>query len=344
MSVDPPATEEAPGAALAQVKESDDVTNLNNLISSANLQYSLKNYDAAAEIYSQATELQASVNGEMDPKNAELLYLYGRCLYKVAVSKSDVLGGQVAAKPAPKSEPKTETAPKSDDSSKAFFQLLPDEDDEDDDEEAGEGEAEEEEDDFQTAYEILDLARVLYEKQEEILESPNNGKGKAADGPLENLSPDLKHIKERLADTYDLQSEISLENERFEDAVADSRSTMIRRLQLDKKESNLVAEAHYKLALALEFTFFKAVREAKEDGSTQEPQPTMLYEAIENLAQAVLSCDARVAIEEAKAGDLSAEEAAKKKRDVKEVKEIVNDMLIRVSLPLANHECLANKV
>jgi HAT1-interacting factor 1 len=334
MSVDPPATEQP--QITKDGADTDDATSLNDLISSANLQYSLKNYDAAAEIYSQATELQASISGEMDPKNAELLYLYGRCLYKVAVAKSDVLGGQVAAKPAPKQEPKAKAdAPKKDEgANKPFFQLLDDDDEEDEEDgEDGEGEAEEEEDDFQTAYEILDLARVLYEKQEESLEesTADKGKGKAVDGPIQDLSPELKHIKERLADTYDLQSEISLENERFEDAVEDSRSTMIRRLQLDKKESNLVAESHYKLALALEFTYFKAVREAKEAGSTQEPDAKMLYESVENLAQAVLSCDARIAIEEAKVGDLSAEEAAKKRRDVKEVKEIVNDMLIRVS-------------
>jgi len=62
----------------------------------------------------------------------------------------------------------------------------------------------------------------------------------------------------------------------------------------------------------------------------------MLYEAVENLAEAVRSCDARVAIEEAKVGDLTSEEAAKKRRDVKEVKEIVNDMLVRVSSTPSN--------
>src|SRR6201996_5588170 len=70
---------------------------LTELTNAANLQYSLKKYNEAAELYSEATELQAELNGEMAPENAELLYLYGRCLYKVAVAKSDVLGGQVAA-------------------------------------------------------------------------------------------------------------------------------------------------------------------------------------------------------------------------------------------------------
>src|ERR1700712_3464547 len=165
---------------------------LHELITSANLQYSLKNYDEAAEIYSQATEIQAEVNGEMSPENAELLYLYGRCLFKVAVSKSDVLGGQVAGekakaevkKPKTKAEevileaveskadvPKEKTV-----ANQPFFQITGDENwdtdsDEEDTAETEAGPAEEEDDDFATAYEILDVARVLYVKQLEGLEA-----------------------------------------------------------------------------------------------------------------------------------------------------------------------------
>jgi hypothetical protein len=55
--------------------------------------YALKNYNEAAEYYARASELQAELNGEMDPENAEILFLYGRSLFKVGQSKSDVLGG-----------------------------------------------------------------------------------------------------------------------------------------------------------------------------------------------------------------------------------------------------------
>ena len=69
---------------------------LETLIAQATANYAVKDYDAAAELYSRATELQAEVNGEMSTANADLLYSYGRCLYHVAVSKSDVLGSKVA--------------------------------------------------------------------------------------------------------------------------------------------------------------------------------------------------------------------------------------------------------
>lgn len=66
--------------------------------------YAHKQYEEAAEIFSQASVLQAEINGETAPKNAEILFHYGRCLFKVGQSKSDVLGG---------SAPKTENKPAS---------------------------------------------------------------------------------------------------------------------------------------------------------------------------------------------------------------------------------------
>lgn len=74
--------------------------------------------------------------------------------------------------------------------------------------EEGEGE-EEEEDDLAVAFEILDLARVLFTKKlEEQQEGDDKGKS-VGDSPM------IRHINERLADIHDLLAEISLENERY---------------------------------------------------------------------------------------------------------------------------------
>jgi hypothetical protein len=45
-----------------------------DLTAQATLKYSIKDYSAAAELYSEATELQAELYGEMSSKNADLLY------------------------------------------------------------------------------------------------------------------------------------------------------------------------------------------------------------------------------------------------------------------------------
>ena len=90
-------TEVSKNTSTSIASTSLDLTDrLADLKAQALLQYSIKNYTAASDFYAQASELQAEINGDMSPENAELLYLYGKSLYQVGVSKSDVLGGNVA--------------------------------------------------------------------------------------------------------------------------------------------------------------------------------------------------------------------------------------------------------
>jgi len=70
---------------------------LADLSAKATALYARKNYDEAAEVFASAAEMQAEMNGEMSPDNAEILFLYGRTLFKVGQSKSDVLGGKAPA-------------------------------------------------------------------------------------------------------------------------------------------------------------------------------------------------------------------------------------------------------
>lgn len=59
--------------------------------------YAHKSFEEAAEIFSKASVLQAEINGETAPENAEILFHYGRSLFRVGQSKSDVLGGPAVA-------------------------------------------------------------------------------------------------------------------------------------------------------------------------------------------------------------------------------------------------------
>lgn len=59
--------------------------------------FAQKHYVEAVDYYAQASEIQAQLNGDMDPQNADILFLYGRALFKVGQSKSDVLGGNAPA-------------------------------------------------------------------------------------------------------------------------------------------------------------------------------------------------------------------------------------------------------
>lgn len=95
---------------------------LADLCAQGTAKYARKQYEEAADLYARASELQAELNGEMSAENAEVLFLYGRSLFKVGQSKSDVLGGRASGEQkktngssksknaaAQKEEPKTES-------------------------------------------------------------------------------------------------------------------------------------------------------------------------------------------------------------------------------------------
>src|SRR5438045_8533990 len=77
--IEAPATGTPPAeSAIVESSSSKQKPSLEALIAQATAQYSLKNYSGAADLYAQASNMQAELNGEMSIKNAEILYLYGR--------------------------------------------------------------------------------------------------------------------------------------------------------------------------------------------------------------------------------------------------------------------------
>ncbi|KAB8214756.1 hypothetical protein BDV33DRAFT_26579 [Aspergillus novoparasiticus] len=350
---------EMSGAPLQSDKECM-MAYLANLTERAAAKDAVKDFNAAAELYSEATELQAKLNGELSLDNADLLYSYGKSLYNVAVSKSDVLGSKVAGEsqtqvhdPFTVNTFSSGTASGGDNlvqdatinglarkevlpgkaqsqnvEDKPYFQFTGDENfdasDSDEDQSDGEEGAEEAEDDFANAFEVLDLARILYLKKLNATEE-EHGKGKAAD-----LPPYIKQIKERLADTYDLQAEISLEAERFTDAVTDLRTALDLRQSLFPMEDPSIAECHYKLSLALEFASVNKADDnsagGKSDRATNEQ---MRKEAASQMEKAIESCQVRMAQEQKILDNNSAMEedkATAMKRKIANVKDIIADM------------------
>lgn len=213
-----------------QVSQSLKVS-LADLSAKAAALFAHKKFEEAAEVYAQAAEMQAEMNGEMSPDNAEILFLYGRALFKVGQSKSDVLGNKApeATKPKPAKKPKATNGESSAEAKvedaaadavkdkKPLFSFEGDENFEgsDEDEDSDEGDDEDDDDDdMATAFEILDLARVMYEKKLDATNAEAEAETDKEVEATEGGSPAVRHIKERLGDTHALLAEISLENER----------------------------------------------------------------------------------------------------------------------------------
>jgi HAT1-interacting factor 1 len=397
-----------PSSTALRTAESSKSDELADLIARATAAYAIKDYSPAAELYSKATELQAKINGEMAIENADLLYSYGKCLYFVAVSNSDVLGGTAAGAKIGTSHPEkkvtkkrklngaasTSTAtpskneesevaapesladvvangaadviPEADlepepaadteqDGSKPYFQFTgddkgwgnsdeegDDDDDGDDDEEGAateptaangaEEEDQEEEDDFVTAYEILDFARVLFlRKLEASQQSAPEDSSKGKYVASIDRTPEVREIKERLADVHDLQAEISLEGEKFPSAVTELQASLALKEELYPVESSVLAECYYKLSLALEFSATKQnfdvngnpVGEATVDEE-------MRAQAAEQMEKAIASCKLRIDKESAAVEQSSAEDdlptTEKKRKNIEDVREMVADM------------------
>jgi HAT1-interacting factor 1 len=376
---------------------------LTDLVARATAKYAIKDYEPAAELYSRATTLQAEINGEMALENADLLYSYGKCLYFVAVSNSDVLGGTAASakignshreKKVPKKRklngeassstatasrveepeisaprslanvvangaadviPETELEPEQavntePDGGRPYFQFTGDDkdwansdEDEDDDPTdteptaengAGdEGEAEEEEeDDFANAYEILDFARVLFLRKLDALQQPAlEGSSKGKSVASVDLTPEVREIKERLADVHDLQAEISLEGEKFASAVVELQAALTLKEELYPVESSVLAECHYKLSLALEFSATKQNFDVNGNpvGETTVDEE-MRAQAAEQMEKAIASCKLRIDKETAALVSLSGQDSdaamEKSRTNIADVKEMVADM------------------
>ncbi|KAF2257691.1 hypothetical protein CC78DRAFT_538339 [Lojkania enalia] len=336
--------ESIPTSATSQEK-------VDELAKAAALQYSLKNFADAAELYSKASEIQGELNGEMAPENADLLYYYGRALFKVAIATSDVLGGKVAQEE--KKKPKVEREGKKEPaavassssangakteeeafSSKPYFQLTGDEnwtDSEDEEEEAAEAEggaeADEEQDDFGNAFQALDMARVLYLKRLETLEGEKGAdkeKGKA------EISLEGKEVRERLANCYHFLVEIAFENERFHDAIPDARSALELQQEIFESYHPHVTEAHYKLSLALEFASVSNIRtdlggptDAEQQGG--EVDFELRKEATQQMELAVQSLKEQIKRVEAKPTQVNNDKEMQA-ADLKELREMLEEM------------------
>ncbi|KAK6542994.1 hypothetical protein TWF694_006926 [Orbilia ellipsospora] len=325
----------------AAVAEPTQAQKLATISAEAAKEYAHKHYPKAAELYATAAELQASINGEENPLNADLLYLYGRALYHCGLEKSDVLGTGVGSNEAArekkraegegegskgkgKAKKKTEELTEGGSLKKGVFSFQGDEnydvDEEEDGEDADEEGEQEEDDDFTLAWEVLDLARVFFNKR---LENPPED------------TEEVKKIKERLADVHDILGEVSLESESFKQACVDLEESLKIKQELYPIESTLITEAHYKLSLALEFASQGGGEGDADNEISPEEQKKGREQAVKHMRSAIASCKKRVETEELAIKESSGDKVGDKPKDeaeksVEEGKDLVKELEMRL--------------
>ncbi|KAI8970971.1 hypothetical protein BDB01DRAFT_525430 [Pilobolus umbonatus] len=191
-------------------------------------------YESSANKLGEACQLFDELNGVLDPANGDVYFQYGEALLQHAIKQNTVLGQQASNNAATIEEQTNKVESSEVQSDNPLIQLndAPQfvNEDEEEVEEAEEAEEEEEEDDFETAWDILDVARVIYEKSED------------------------KETRLKLADVHLCLGDISLETEKFNDALTDYKKAIDLKQELLEEEDRQLAEAHYKYALALELS------------------------------------------------------------------------------------------
>ncbi|GAA5833192.1 hypothetical protein JCM3766R1_001432 [Sporobolomyces carnicolor] len=237
----------------------------------------LSKYAEASESLSYAVETLVEKNGELSIENVDALILYGKALLANAIEQSAVLGGTAVPTTTAADAPSSSTAPAEagpSSSKSAAFHFGGDGDEDDDDHDGqsdqdkqgqGEGEGEGEgDDDFEAAFQMLDMARRTIELEVERLErqlgefntsSSQTSAGSSEERDDERRARERERVerKEKLAEVHRLLGDVATESEQFESAVEEYSSSLSILTELRQPSDRQLSEQHMLIALALEF-------------------------------------------------------------------------------------------
>jgi HAT1-interacting factor 1 len=128
--------------------------------------------------------------------------------------------------------------------------------------------------------------------------------------------------------------------QRYPLAINDARASLKYKTELYPEESEIRAEAHFKLSLALEFASVTSDEETKDDAPKTVDQ-SLRDEAAVELEKAIVSTKLKLQNEEVNLATLHApEENEDSRKKIAEVRDIIADMEQRVSsYPLLPRSC-----
>ncbi|XP_041127343.1 nuclear autoantigenic sperm protein-like isoform X4 [Polyodon spathula] len=252
-------------AATADGASVDVLEEANKLIGTGNKNLVMGDIPAAVNAFQEACGMLAQKYGDTADECAEAFFLCGKSLLELARVENGVLGN--ALEGVPEEEDGVGEGEKKEDSKIESADNL-DDGEEEEDEEEGEGEAtaedgkeseEEEVGNLQLAWEMLEIAKVIYKRKE---------------SKEDQLFAAQAHLK---------LGEISVESGNYPQATEDFQECLAIQKQHLEPHSRLLAETHYQLGLVFGYInqYSKAIEHFNHSVEVIESRLAMLKEVID---------------------------------------------------------------
>uniref|UniRef100_A0A3B5QJU8 Nuclear autoantigenic sperm protein (histone-binding) n=1 Tax=Xiphophorus maculatus TaxID=8083 RepID=A0A3B5QJU8_XIPMA len=256
--LDSRSAEEKPCSSTAAAETSGDVMEeAKKLIGTGKRHLVMGDVVSAVNVFQEACSMLAAKYGDTADECGEAFFLCGKSLLELARMENGVLGNALEGVP---EESEEEEQPKNPNLETA--DNLDDDDDEDEDKENTQDNEEEDVGNLQLAWEMLEVAKVIFKRKES------------------------KDDQLMAAQAYLKLGEVSAETGNYPQALEDFQECLIIQLKLLPPHCRLLAETHYHVATTLVFMdqYDQAIKHYNSSVKVIETRLAMLQEVIDAAA------------------------------------------------------------
>ncbi|XP_053710669.1 histone-binding protein N1/N2-like isoform X2 [Synchiropus splendidus] len=256
-----PCSSASSSAAAAAADSADVMEEAKKLLGTGNKHLVMGDVVSAVGVFQEACSMLAARYGDTADECGEALFLCGKSLLELARMENSVLGNALEGVPESEEEPQPSTP-----NIESADNLDDDVDDDDEsDEEGGEENGEKEEDEvgnLQLAWEMLELAKVIYKRKEN------------------------KDDQLMAAQAYLILGQVSIESDNYAQALEDFQECLTLQQKHLPPHSRLLAETHYHVASTLCYIdqYSQAIEHFNSSVKVIEERLAMLQEAINSAA------------------------------------------------------------
>ncbi|XP_062412628.1 nuclear autoantigenic sperm protein isoform X2 [Sardina pilchardus] len=265
-------------AAAAAEGLEDVLEEAKKLIGTGNRHMVMGDVVSAVSVFQEACGMLAEKYGDTADECGEAFFLCGKALLELARMENTVLGNALDGVP----EESSEEGEKQNDSKIESADNLDDDDDDDDDDEDGDGntedkESEDEVGNLQLAWEMLEVAKVIYKRKE------------------------VKEDQLMMAQIFLKLGEVGTESGNYGQALDDFQECLALQLKHLPPHSRLLAETHYQLGITFSFTdeYKQAIDHFSSSIKVIETRVAMLQKAIDKAEEEAVK-EERTELEELK--------------------------------------------